>query len=439
MKMWDCIIVGAGISGLVTAQLLKRCGWDVVVLEAQSIPGGRIQPVSTGVEKIDGGATWIHGIHANPLTLLARHLRLPLIHSIHTRALLFDNEHGVVGLRPHHDAVQTYRLFMQWLHTREDDMVGHSLWDVMIRSNHPVQQFVQLAWFQEWWRDSIRIIYAQEPERLDVSSFDDDIGFEGPDVLISGGFYQFIEIFTQGLSILYEQPVHACIQEGGIVQFETPRGSYRARTGVLTIPVEVWKRGVIEFHPHLPEEKRLALASIEPALMEWVILTFPEIFWQEDIHFFRFNHSLVPLWMNYNVSTGKPILAGLTGGNHVQEILTKAREDLIKDVLEKFRQVWHNVPDPVSVFISNWAENPWVRCAFTSLPPGVSSVVHDILARPFKQLYFAGEATERRFRGTVHGAIFSALRVVYELTGQKPKLLDLMRQLYPETNQKRTS
>ncbi|HEX6417069.1 MAG TPA: NAD(P)/FAD-dependent oxidoreductase, partial [Acidimicrobiales bacterium] len=40
---WDAIVVGAGPNGLVAANLLADAGWHVLVLEAQSEPGGAVK------------------------------------------------------------------------------------------------------------------------------------------------------------------------------------------------------------------------------------------------------------------------------------------------------------------------------------------------------------------------------------------------------------
>lgn len=41
--MVDAVVVGAGHNGLVAANLLADAGWDVLVLEAQAVPGGAVQ------------------------------------------------------------------------------------------------------------------------------------------------------------------------------------------------------------------------------------------------------------------------------------------------------------------------------------------------------------------------------------------------------------
>ena len=39
----DAIVIGAGPNGLVAANVLADAGWDVLVLEAQSTPGGAVR------------------------------------------------------------------------------------------------------------------------------------------------------------------------------------------------------------------------------------------------------------------------------------------------------------------------------------------------------------------------------------------------------------
>src|SRR5471032_2876026 len=79
--MPDVIVVGAGLSGLTTANDLIRAGKTVLVLEATGRIGGRAntdatfaaskaQGVTRWLHGIDLGAGWIHGADQNPLRAL---------------------------------------------------------------------------------------------------------------------------------------------------------------------------------------------------------------------------------------------------------------------------------------------------------------------------------------------------------------------------------
>ena len=58
---YDCVIVGAGLSGLAAARRLTAAGRNVVVLEARDRPGGRVVNVDSlsGDLHFDGGAEFV--------------------------------------------------------------------------------------------------------------------------------------------------------------------------------------------------------------------------------------------------------------------------------------------------------------------------------------------------------------------------------------------
>ena len=67
-RIYDVIIVGAGISGLAAADNLIDSGKDVLILEARDRIGGRIWSHLWNGVTIEEGANWIHTSDGNPLT-----------------------------------------------------------------------------------------------------------------------------------------------------------------------------------------------------------------------------------------------------------------------------------------------------------------------------------------------------------------------------------
>jgi monoamine oxidase len=57
------VIVGAGLTGLLTAYRLQEFGFDVKVLEARDRIGGRIHTIQSGNAKVEMGATWFNDSH----------------------------------------------------------------------------------------------------------------------------------------------------------------------------------------------------------------------------------------------------------------------------------------------------------------------------------------------------------------------------------------
>ena len=66
------LIIGAGIAGIACAKKLQDNGKKVIVLEAKSIIGGRINSKKIDSDIFDLGASWIHGIDDNPIWAIAQ-------------------------------------------------------------------------------------------------------------------------------------------------------------------------------------------------------------------------------------------------------------------------------------------------------------------------------------------------------------------------------
>jgi len=65
------IILGAGLSGLLTAYRLKNKGFDIEIIEARDRIGGRIHTVTSDMGQVEMGATWFNDIHVSFRKLLS--------------------------------------------------------------------------------------------------------------------------------------------------------------------------------------------------------------------------------------------------------------------------------------------------------------------------------------------------------------------------------
>ena len=64
------IIIGAGLTGLLTAYRLQELGFDVKVFEARVRIGGRIHTLQSGNAKVEMGATWFNDSHFHLLDVV---------------------------------------------------------------------------------------------------------------------------------------------------------------------------------------------------------------------------------------------------------------------------------------------------------------------------------------------------------------------------------
>lgn len=81
MNVLDCIVIGAGISGLSTARTLVKAGFSPLVLEARNRLGGRAYTLADNEHgaPVDSGCAQIHGyLEGNPMAKLNSELGLPV-------------------------------------------------------------------------------------------------------------------------------------------------------------------------------------------------------------------------------------------------------------------------------------------------------------------------------------------------------------------------
>ena len=71
----------------------------------------------------------------------------------------------------------------------------------------------------------------------------------------------------------------------------------------------------------------------------------------------------------------------------------------------------NNIPEPESVLISNWSNDPLFYHTWTSFGPGVSFNIFEQLLTPVDRLYFAGESLNRSNYGFTQGAYGSGAYV----------------------------
>jgi monoamine oxidase len=64
------VIIGAGLSGILTAYRLSKKGYAIEIIEARDRIGGRIHSIKSGEVIVEMGATWFNPTHKNLIALL---------------------------------------------------------------------------------------------------------------------------------------------------------------------------------------------------------------------------------------------------------------------------------------------------------------------------------------------------------------------------------
>jgi monoamine oxidase len=189
----------------------------------------------------------------------------------------------------------------------------------------------------------------------------------------------------------------------------------------VTVPLGVLKAGSINFTPNLPTDKQNAINKLEMGTLNKLYLKFDSAFWgNQEGEFIAYIPEENGRWtstLNLEEYTGQAILGMFTSSDYTAKIEDLTDQEIIDDAMTVLRTIYgDNIPNPKGTLITRWGKDPFSFGSYSAF--AVGSTPRDVrrLARPIgRKVFFAGEATERRYAGTVHGAYFSGLRAARQV------------------------
>ncbi len=381
-EIYRVLVVGAGIAGLAAARALADRGVHGVVLEARERIGGRIWTANVAGQPVDLGACWIHGPRGNPIAQLARRWKLPLEKT-------------------------------EWDRIWFPGAPSAHVWEAVIRAktltaavgSGSVAEAIPQHWLSDplmRWALCYEIAqeYGEDPEHLSLKHWRDDDDFEGGDFMFPRGYGELVGHLGRGLQVRTGHVVQAIRYGGRRVAIETNSGTYEAERAIVTLPLGVLKVGSVVFDPELPERKQRAIRRLGVGVLNKLAFVFDQPFWPNGTH-------VVGRYGPYSMLTvhGRT-LVGMAGGGVSRLTVPEAPEDVLQSI---------GAPRPLGTIATRWDEDAFARGATSVVPPGGKSKDFDVLASPSGNLSFAGEATSRAHRGTVHGAYLSGQRAAQEV------------------------
>lgn len=442
----DCIVVGAGLSGLVAARNLQRGGHSVLVLEAQERLGGRMmgKALPSG-QWIDLGGQWVGPTQDRFLALLEEYgIRRFSFPPEGRKVLVFEGkryefdgffegfpegEPPPVSLEEWQDAMTAWarfealaktlapghprrnehtqaldrQTFAQWIDANTTTAFGNWYFAYMVRTVGflgPAEPG-QVSLLHVLW-GHVCASQAEYPEAE----------------LIHGGAGQIPAKLAAelGQNLRLGEPVLRLTQTDDGLEVETTQGRFGAQYAVVAMPPHL--AGRIHYDPPLPPLRSQLTQRMPMGCCAKVLVAYNRPFWRD--------RGLAGLaigncpWIELcadssDPETGVGVIAAFIVGdryNHWQalgegadpaERQRQRREAVLSDLASYFGP---EALSPMSYDEADWPSNPWIGGGYAAfMPPGVWTSYGEALAAPVGRIYWAGTEMAERWPGFFDGAV----------------------------------
>ncbi|KAM0846291.1 hypothetical protein ACQ4PT_055774 [Festuca glaucescens] len=428
------IVVGAGLAGLAAARHLLASGFKVVVLEGRKRSGGRVY-----TKKMEGGGrsaaadlggSVLTGTFGNPLGIVAKQLGLPM-HKIRDKCPLYRSDGSPVDPEVDKKVEGKYNKLLDnasYLRASMGDVatdisLGAAL-ETLRQSDGGISTQEEMNLFN-WHIANLEYANAGLSSRLSLAFWDQDDPYDmgGDHCFLPGGNGKLVQALAENVPIVYERTVHTVRYGGDGVQVAVNGGQvYEGDMVLCTVPLGVLKNRGIKFVPELPQRKLDSINRLGFGLLNKVAMLFPHVFWSTDLD--TFGHLTENpsrrgeffLFYSYATVAGGPLLMALVAGEAAHNFETTPPTDAVSSVLQILRGIYEpqgvEVPDPLQSVCTRWGTDSFSLGSYSHVAVGASGDDYDILAESVGdgRLFFAGEATTRRYPATMHGAFITGVR-----------------------------
>jgi monoamine oxidase len=418
--IFDVAVIGAGAAGLHAADALARAGQRVIVFEASQRCGGRILTLnSDGRFPIELGAEFVHG-KPRPTLELAKKANVALEP---LAAAHFSKLGG--RLVPAQDPFQPLADLLRQLKPGTPDESAKDFLDRHAVDPEARERFRQLV---EGFEAAPLSEVSIQSLAVDSSSLsDDDSQFR-----VAGGYAALVDHLVRsaqaaGAVLQLDAPVQrVCLEpeHGLTLWFANERAAVKARCCVVTVPLGVLQSaagaGGIAFEPPLdafarPLE-RLAMGHACRISLRFAarfgLSRLPEQA-SEGAFFHEATLPFETFWLR--ASESELLWTAWAGGPKAKRLAQERRErreQLALGALANLLDLELAAVEKqlLSLHHHDFSNDPWARGAYSFARPGGTSAASELGAPVAGRLFFAGEATDHEFPGTVAGALASAER-----------------------------
>jgi len=403
------LVIGAGLSGLVTAHEVQDAGHEVVLLEARDRVGGRVFGIRDGLrdgQYADVGAEMIYHGQANLTGLCEKHgLELTPEFNLGTEVpdMVFHGQ----KLSREASAEIAEELRAAIRNTPPGFYETVAQWLRRTRVSEPVELLLT-AIAQGTPASPLRVADAQE---LNV-----ELSWGKGFRKIRDGNDRLPRALAGGLDIRLNQLVRLVAWDGRGVSVETDQETFSADHVVVTVPGPLVSE--LAFSPTLPAEKVRALLEMRYGNGTRIVAQYAE---RDEIRAAIgtgcFTDRLPGYVMEQSMHQAGDsiVVSGLAAGDVEPAMQTEDQ------ILDEFDQTVSSATGRkvrrVFGYVKNWTRDPLTRAIVRAPIGDQRQTVLPVIAAPLGgRVFFAGEHTDDRVGpGGMEGAVKSAYRVSKEI------------------------
>lgn len=440
----DCIIIGAGISGLAAASSLNRAGKEIVILEARDRVGGRTLGGTLCGQPVDLGGQWIGPTQHHALNW-CRELGLELfpqyssgkdILLLNGRARQFSSNSS--GVSP----VATIELVrnMAKLNSLARSCDPCAPWN-MPKAHHldrsSMEQWILSATWSKDAREVLRImvraVFSAEPHELSLLYVLNYIRQAGSleqltEVVdgaqqdrVLGGAFQLAQRRAEQLpkdAIVLVSPVSSVSQDDKGVTVRAPGQEWRAQTAIVAMSPSMTLS--ISFEPSLHNGRDRLARKMPMGSVVKALLAFERPFWRDR----GLSGTVVsdagpftPIMDASPADGSMGMLVGFFEGDHAIGNRNVTADDRRKTAEQCLKQAFGQPMLPVIDYAEHdWVSDQWSRGCYVGIAgPGVISKLGKSLREPAERIYWAGTETAAVWTGYIDGAIEAGERCAKEI------------------------
>src|SRR5207253_7362468 len=107
------------------------------------------------------------------------------------------------------------------------------------------------------------------------------------------------------------------------VEIKTDNNTFDADAVLVTVPLGVLKKNLIQFNPPLPAEKQKAINRLDMGVFNITAIKFEKAFWPKEPHilfFTQFDKPSIRVFFNLYHFSENPIIVGFSGVENAKQL-----------------------------------------------------------------------------------------------------------------------